>query len=476
MASQDHHAGCAPVRRHPRWRTALVLMVLVSCLGLSLWLVSRHLPIPFVDEGVHFAQIRQFLEGDWHQHPKLTTLTLYHASMALVLMTLQTLGDWLNLPLATATMTGRWPQMPSVDWVRGLSLVGFSVIAFLLWRALPQGYRRLAPSLEAHDARHQASRQCWQWLWLPIIFPYLALVYTDPWIIALVALQLVALVREQRLLLLVLIMAGLGLRQDSIVLLGLWGGLLLCLTHHKAVSEARMAGLATPLRAPLSRLSTWWTLFINWWWVLGLPVVAFLGFLLWNGGIAMGDTTRHQAGWHTGNLGYYLAVIGMVFLPLWLSDLPRQWQGVKRACSREGWRRGMPLLLLAVGLWLVLAMSFELTHDYNFQRWTIRNVWLMWWNEHPVARWITLLMSTSVAFWWLRAPLRLGHGGLLLVMLALMICTRELIETRYMLPLITVYQLLRVPERPAVERAMTLWAMAMGVMLLAGLVLTRTLP
>jgi hypothetical protein len=136
----------------------------------------------------------------------------------------------------------------------------------------------------------------------------------------------------------------------------------------------------------------------------------------------------------------------------------------------------MPLLLLAVGLWLVLAMSFELTHDYNFQRWTIRNVWLMWWNEHPVARWITLLMSTSVAFWWLRAPLRLGHGGLLLVMLALMICTRELIETRYMLPLITVYQLLRVPERPAVERAMTLWAMAMGVMLLAGLVLTRTLP
>ena len=90
--------------------------------------------------------------------------------------------------------------------------------------------------------------------------------------------------------------------------------------------------------------------------------------------------------------------------------------------------------------------------------------------------WVTMLLTTSMALWWLRAPLRLGHGGLLLVMLALMVCTRELIETRYMLPLVTVFQLLRCAERAEVERAMTLWAVSMGALLLAGLVQTRTLP
>lgn len=477
MSSLDQRVGCARIRHRWPLKSGLALFALGAFLGLSLWLVSLCLPIPFIDEGVHFAQIRQFLAGDWSQHPKLTTLTLYHAAMTVALMALQALGEWLNLPLAADAMAGRWPDMPSVNWVRGLSLSGFSAMAFMVWRTLPSVYRRLAPVPGEQEARQQTSRQCWQWLWLPIIFPYLALVYTDPWIIVLVALQLVALVHERRLLLLVLILAGLGLRQDSIVLLGLWAGLLLFMLHGRDGADSQALGMAPALRSPLRQPAVWWALIVRWWWVAVVPVAAFIGFVVWNGGIAMGDTARHQAGWHTGNLGYYLGVIGMVFLPLWLADLPRQWRLLCRLCApgARPWR-GILLLGALVGVWAVLVTSFEVTHDYNFQRWTIRNVWLSWLDEHPTGLWITMLLTTSVAFWWLRAPLRLGHGGLLLVMLALMICTRELIETRYMLPLVTVFQLLRLPERPAVERAMTLWAMAMGALLLAGLVLTRTLP
>ncbi|MDI4659887.1 MULTISPECIES: hypothetical protein [Cobetia] len=477
MSSLDQRLGC--VRARHRWplKVGLVLLVLGACLSASLWLVSLFLPIPFVDEGVHFAQVRQFLAGDWGQHPKLTTLTLYHATMAVTLMTLQTLGEWLNLPLAADAMAGRWPEMPSVDWVRGLSLLGFSAMACMVWRALPSVYRRLDPMLDESGARQQANRQSWQWLWLPIIFPYLALVYTDPWIIALVALQLVALVHERRLALLALILVGLGLRQDSIVLLGLWGGLLLFMAHAQSGAHSQAVGMAPPLRSPLRQLSVWWGLIVRWWWVAVIPVAAFIGFVLWNDGIAMGDTGRHQAGWHTGNLGYYLGVIGVVFLPLWLADLPRQWHLLWRLCTQGAWPwRGILLLMALAGVWVMLVMSFEVTHDYNFQRWTIRNTWLLWLNDHPVGLWVTMLLTTSMALWWLRAPLRLGHGGLLLVMLALMVCTRELIETRYMLPLVTIFQLLRCAERAEVERAMTLWAVSMGALLMAGLVLTRTLP
>ncbi|MBR9798526.1 MAG: hypothetical protein GYB48_08185, partial [Gammaproteobacteria bacterium] len=179
MSSLDQRMGYARARHRWPLKVGLVLLALGACLSVSLWLVSLCLPIPFVDEGVHFAQIRQFLAGDWSQHPKLTTLTLYHATMAVTLMALQTLGEWLNLPLAADAMAGRWPEMPSVNWVRGLSLLGFSVMACMVWRALPSVYRRLDPMLDESGAQQQANRQSWQWLWLPIIFPYLALVYTD---------------------------------------------------------------------------------------------------------------------------------------------------------------------------------------------------------------------------------------------------------------------------------------------------------
>lgn len=467
VQGSDERDGARRHKRTGRWLTWLFCGVLGVVLMVSLALVSHFMILPFVDEGVHFAQIRQFLEGDWNQHPKLTTLTLYHATLTLVLLGLQTLGEWLHLPLAAALPDGRWPGMPSVDWARGVSLAGFVLLASLVWRLLPSAYQRLDHALPLPQARREASRQCWQWVWLPIIFPYLALVYTDPWIIALVALQLAMLILQRRVLLLILIFAGLGLRQDSIVLLGLWGGLLLFLTHQQAWQAALSDDGCGAFHSPLRRLATWWSLTQRWWWVALIPVLAFLVFLEWNGGIAMGDTSRHQAGWHTGNVGYYLSVIGMVFLPLWLADLPRQWRLV---CQRP-W-----CLVALLGMTLILATTYGVTHDYNFQLWTIRNRWLLWLRDHPAGLWVTMLLCSSVALWWLRAPLRLGNGGLLLLMLALMICSRELIETRYMLPLITVFQLLRVPERPAVERAMTLWAMAMGAMLLAGLVLTRTLP
>ena len=373
-----------------------LLVVIGAALGFAMIMGQPRL---LTDEGAHASQVWLFSDGKSEILVGITMIPGYHAILALV---------------------NRAAGYHDVVFLRFVNLLGSLLLPVLVWR------------LVAAHSPQEAPRRTVQWFYMPLLFPFYFLVYTDVWsLIAVVATQLAAL-RGRYVLAACAGLAATLMRQDMIP----WVGMAWLLV---VLGEADLAEWRREWRSRLRRG-----------FVRGLPLLLvlllFVLFYLWNHGIAIGDRTMHETGFNPTNIAYFLLYAWFIFLPQNIQALPR---------IRALLRRPACIALLAAGFALYMG-TYANTHEYNREelRFYVHNEGLYWLTHYTWIRaaafvpmaWMALtvcvidLAQPRLRIMYLVAPLSVG--------------LHPLIEQRYYLPALTLFQVWRPTAGGRWENAM----------------------
>lgn len=359
------------------------------------------------DEWVHWHQIQRFVQHDYRVFDEyLTNIPGYH---------------W----LVTGIM---W--LFGADWLgpaRGINAV-FGLGALAAFYAA----RR-------HLHRNDARRATALLMFLPVLFPYWFLVYTDTLALALLLAAALASVKGHHILAALALVASMGVRQNNVF----WIGVLALLHLWPLWRDARW------------RIWSTWRESLALAWPYGVAVLVFVAYWAWNGSIsysnAQGVNAHPDVKFDVGN-PYYLLFIAGCLLPLHtLAGLRR----FANAATRHWWLWLVPVAVFGLYAWL-----FTVHHPYNtFEGdYFLRNT-LLQTVAHPMTwPWFAFGGIGTLAFCGLAFTrfVRSEYRWVLPLSL-LFVGASWLIETRYAIVPMAMFLLLRVPERDWMERVTLAW-------------------
>jgi alpha-1,2-glucosyltransferase len=177
----NQEKGFSMVFRRTPWRFFVLLAVsLSSWLIVLVYIHAQHLQAHLVDEAVHVPQIQWFLQGKFVTHPWLAMIPGYHLLIAEIM--------W---------MLG----LDSVYAMRVIS-AAFGLFAGYLFYCIRQ-------TLGDSRAHWRAA----SFFFLPLLFPYYFLVYTDTLSLVLVLASLLAALKQRHLLALIAVAASMAVFQ-----------------------------------------------------------------------------------------------------------------------------------------------------------------------------------------------------------------------------------------------------------------------
>jgi alpha-1,2-glucosyltransferase len=366
-----------------------------------------------VDELVHFEQVRRFFGGDFGLEPRLSNIPGYHLLMA---------------GLARLHGTVSPPVVRSLN----AAFAGLLIVVFAL-------------DLRAIHGRVPLARVA-QFAFLPILFPFFFLVYTEALSTLLVLLALLATLRQRPFV--AVLMCGLAtlVRQPNIVWL-----LLLPLISHMELHR-RWPGIGD-LRALAAKF-----------WPAAPVIVAFAVFVVANRGVALGDVHAHPTDFvpRAGNPFFLLMLYPVVFAPLVLGRMRRSVRWVGRH------RLAVPGLGAAFILYL---LAFENTHPYNsvHGEYYLHNRLLIALGGSAVWKAVFFIpVAVAIADLIAAADFRAQRGAILLVA-ALYLAPSWLIDPRYCVVPFALLMLFRRDEAPWLENVDALYAIGMSAFLLEGI-------
>lgn len=383
-------------------RSTLGALLLATAL-LVRFIMSASLP-PLADEPHHIAQVRLLMRGEWRLVPSLTTFPGYHALIA-ALGSLFGNGDLPSLRLYSFT----------------LSIVALATL-FVLAR---------------HGRDGRPLERLLQIAFLPILFPLFFLVYTD--VVALLFFALALLLQERRCYWLAAAAATvtLAIRQNYIVWFGFAALLFTLEVARGQVLAGTMApgGVLAGARAVLSGKTV--TELITKGAGYGVGLALFAAFVVWNGGIAVGDRAMHPFPTvHLGNVYFALFLVFLVLLPLHVEN----WRRIVKRAQRPA------VLFTLVGLLVLFLLTFKTDHPYNQPEldWWLHNALLtalassVWTKLAMFPPMALALMSLSVT------PLRERSHYLVYPFAVLSLLPAWQIEQRYYLAPLVLFLLFRV--------------------------------
>jgi len=403
--------------REPMWRTVGIVAV-GAALGYAV--LGLHSDM-LADEGFHVSQAKAFFDGQFVILSGTAMVPGYHAVLALVERTF---------------------GLHDVVFLRFINLLGSLLLPVLVWR------------LVALHAPAVAARRTAQWFLMPLLFPFYFLVYTDAW--ALVALLAIFLCTLQRRYVLAAAAAAVAtlLRQDMIV----WAGMAWWLA---VLGDGDLAPRRREWRLRL-RSGLW----------RGLPLLvvllAFVVFYLWNGGVAVGDRERQTLRFNLTNIACFLLCAWFVFLPQNIAALPR---------IRTFMLRPTCIVLVLAGFALYMGV-YANDHEFNSgrHRYFLHNEGLHWLTEYP---WIRALAFVPMAWMALTAavtPLAEPRLRIMYLFAPLAVGLHPLIEPRYYLPALTLFQVWRTASGARYENAMLAWYAVATIWIVWGIASGRFFP
>ncbi|CAO3649578.1 unnamed protein product [Mucor fragilis] len=289
----------------------LFLLLHVANLLATSQFINRHVPESYMDEIFHVPQAQQYCHGDYYAwDPKLTTPPgLYLVSNAVAWM-----GGLFGYDLCTVHTL----RFTNILFSIGLYFTLISLVTTLY------------PAIK-HDWR--AHMYALTLAWFPVGFFYNFLYYTDPgstWLV----LQSYLLVKKKRYSLAGLVgMVSMTFRQTNVIWLCLFMMLTIIdtLSHvsdgkkNDDTSSALYNPVCASIQQPVQAVQSISSLIINtlknirivlpaiWTFLLGM--VSFAAFLVWNGGIVLGDRSNHVAGLHFPQLFYYSSFLSFFAAP-----------------------------------------------------------------------------------------------------------------------------------------------------------------
>ncbi|GHD62602.1 hypothetical protein [Jeongeupia chitinilytica] len=375
--------------RSERRRHALML-----CLIIALAYFYCRNAVIVGDEVVHEAQIRRFLLGDFSIDPRLTTIPGYHLLVAAL----------------------SWPfGAYSLATVRGISTL-FGTALVLVYALL------LRDRLGAVSPQRLV-----QFAFFPIFLPYFYLAYTDVLSLLLVLGGLWLALRKQAIPAALVLGLSICVRQQNVI----W------LLAVPVLAYCRDSGFRW-CRDTLKAHATGAGLY-------ALALAGFIVFVLWNGGVAVGDRGAHQlSGLFVGNVFFMLLLYAIFLLPSVVANLP-----ATLAYARH---HGFVPLLLA-GLLVVYLFGFQNSHPYNAiqPEYFLRNGLLTLLSSSLPVKLLFFVPIALAALDWLamaqRRPELYVIGGFSLLALL----PSWLIEQRYMMIPFALLLLYRDDDRPGVQ-------------------------
>ncbi len=281
----------------------------------------------FGDEGYHHSQIQTFMGGEAKMHPALTTIPGFHALLA---------G-----PAAFINSDQLW------------LLRSFNILISIasIWVCFA-----IAKKLE-EDADRTLAKTI-QYVFLPILFPFFILLYTDVLSLLLVLAAVLGMMHRRYALGTIAGLLSVCVRQNNIMWFGflfflwLWHEATTISTYYRGSGRNLLRFFSMLYQHILRRKESLLTLAM---FIIG--AVLFAAFIWWNGGIAIGDKSSHPfPTFHLGNIYFLLFLTGFILLPLHVGNLSLI---VKR-------KQGNGILLLALtAIFVIFMLTFANDHGYN---------------------------------------------------------------------------------------------------------------
>jgi len=268
-----------------------------------------------------------------------------------------------------------------------------------------------------------------QLFFLPLMFIYYFLIYTDIWALLLIALNLYLALNKRYALSALIGLAAICLRQDCVIWVGL-SFLLICFEKHNQTDILRITDIIK-------------NGFLKGWLYI-VVFIGFVGFVIYNGGVAVGDKEQHNSGMaNYANFYIFLILAWFLFLPLNIKLLPDI-----LIFLRNHWNA-----VAVVAGFLLYMGSFSNPHGYN-------NSMFDYFLHNGMAHFLTtniLVKSISyiLAAWMLlslivmKLPEQRFKWVLLIIPLA--VISHPMIEPRYYFPAYFAIHLLRPALPSAIE-------------------------
>lgn len=399
-------------------RHVAVALALIGAAWVAGLIAFTSVPV-LADESYHVAQIGLFLGGKWELAENLTTIPGYH-----VILT------------GLAIVFGREDITALRVYSASLSIVAILVLL------------RLAAL--ARDDRW--ALRVAQIVVLPILFPFLFLVYTDVTALLLVMLAFLLTQERHHWLGALAATSALAIRQSEIVWLVLAG---ISASVGGLWAPAHTDGVRLP-KAELAKRSAGYA----------LGALAFAGFVAWNRGVALGDRAMHPfPGLYLGNVYFALFLSFVLLLPLHVAQA--------RPIARRIRQPSVALAILVLGG--IFAATFHVDHPYN-------QASMSWWLHNTVLAWLASSLWTRAAMFAAIAiailslsvtPLQSGAQRLLMPFALLSLVPEWQIEPRYAIMPFALFLLFRVQRSLRFEWLLISYLGVCSGALMVGLVTQR---
>ena len=228
----------------------------------------------YADEGAHHDQIRHFLNGHYDLLPFITNIPGYHVVIALLSKLI-----YFNI------------DKPSLQEIRLISFM-FSSVSIWVFYLISKKLSHRDPLIKTL-----------QFVFLPVIFIYFPLLYTDIFSLLIVLLAFYFMLRRQPRLSALFALVSILIRQDDIMwVIFIW-----------LYGYVSIYGFSVSIKMLLGYVrSTYEYLF---------TFFAFAAFVFFNKGIAMGDKAAHEAGFYLGNVYFFLVLSGILFIPIFITSI-----------------------------------------------------------------------------------------------------------------------------------------------------------
>lgn len=308
--------------RKSRLRKFVPVLVLITIVGVSFYII--HDNAYFGDESTHLKRIQLFMHGDFDMS-QATAAPGYHI---------------------VAAATGILLNNQTGILFRSLTLI-FALLSVLIFHV-------------AHKHLHSEGEitRTYQYLFNPILFPYIFLIYTDVFSLFLVVLATHLIIFRRYSLGAIIAMFSVLARQNNI----LWLGMLFLLLVWQE-SDYFILFIPESIRKKIKwinigrpkqkfgldvRLGTLFFL---------LGCLLFLLFIIFNGGVALGDSRAHPfPSFHTGNIFFFLFTAFFIFLPLHVANTMKI---IRRL------RTSKVFVAFIILLFLIYLLTYTNDHYYN---------------------------------------------------------------------------------------------------------------
>lgn len=307
----------APAKDYGLSENQLFWLFVLAALLLGYNIVT-HLSGGIGDEDVHRFQINWFVQGRFEIFKYVTMLPLYHLVVAGI---------------------GKLTGLLSLNGLRFSHLLfaaGVIPAMFLL-------VKRVYPS--------EATARTLLLVFTPFLFPLFFLTYTDLPSLMFVLLMVERTWKQSYFPAALLALLAVLIRQPNVI----WVAFCSCLI---ALNVAREQGRGLRFnRSPQGILSQQFireVLLGNKYFIV--IYIAFIVFVLVNGGVAVGDAEQHPISFNLSNFYFFLLVAFVLFLPFNIEQLPN----IKRLLVQHWW-----VVIVLVAGFFVYFYTYEHPHKYN---------------------------------------------------------------------------------------------------------------